>query len=73
MNVGYDQQRVKKTSPLSFRFDETTLFRIKVLAKYYGHNSTHILEELIDTEYEKLLKTDTSELKKTEKFIKNIY
>lgn len=66
------RQRTKgnKTYPQSFRFDETTIARIKALTAYYGHSATFVLEELVDAEYQRLAEEDSGELKKAEKSIR---
>ncbi len=67
------KKRVKapKQCPVSFRFDETTVRHMKILSAYYRRNTTVVVEDLIDAEYEKLQKADSVELKKAEQFIED--
>jgi hypothetical protein len=57
----------EKQSPQSYRFDETTVSRVKALSRYYGQSATYLLEELIDSEWEKLKSSDPKGLAKAEK------
>ncbi len=63
--------KAPKKCPVSFRFDETTARHLKVLSAYYRRNTTVVVEDLIDAEYEKLQKTDAVEVKKAEQFIED--
>lgn len=53
---------------MSFQFDETLAYHIRVLRSYYRRNFTVVLTNLIESEYERLQKSDLAELKKSEKF-----
>ena len=54
MTLERHKRRLKgeKASPQSYRFDETTVARVKSLSRYYGQTATYLLEELIDAEWE---------------------
>lgn len=64
------RKKTEKNRPMNFRVDDTTVYRIKVLAAYYRKGLTSVVEDLIDQEFEKLKKTDPKELRNSEKFVK---
>jgi len=61
-----DQNDGKRVS-ISFRVSEETALRLNVLGTYCGRGKTFALEELVDQEYERILKSDPSEVKKIKK------
>jgi predicted transcriptional regulator len=63
------RDKQEKTTPISFRVDDITRHRLKLLAAYYRKGLTSIVEDLIDQEVERLEKKDPDELKKAEKFV----
>lgn len=63
------REKAEKNTPLSFRVDDTTMFRLRVMAAYYRRGLTTVVEDLIDLEFERLQKKDPVDLKKAEKFI----
>ena len=67
MGLERKSKKLKKSVSISFRVSEVTERRLKALGEYCGHGMTYVVEELIDSEYERLRAKDPKELRKAER------
>ena len=62
--------RETRNKAMTFRFTETSSSCLRTLVEYSGMTQVEVIENLIEGEYSRLMRTDEKGLKKAEKFKK---